>query len=64
MTELEKLREWIRFIRASGTSYKLNALKAVYESDGEGMLRNCLKELGWLDSVDFIKQIEAKELIR
>lgn len=61
MTETEKLAEWMRFIQASQTSYKLNALKAVLENDGEAMLQKCLKKLGWESSVDLIKQSEPPE---
>lgn len=54
--------EWLRFIRASQTSYKVNALQAVLKNDGEAMLERCLKELGWLRSIDLLKQVEPPEL--
>lgn len=55
MTENEKKNEWLRFIKTSQPSYKLNALKAVLETDGAAMLEACLGELGLLRSVDLVK---------
>ena len=64
MGEAVRKEEWLRYIKASPTRLKINALRAVLENDGEEMLRKCLKELGWLHSVDLIKQVEAPELVR
>lgn len=64
LNEKEKLADWVRFVKASQSTYKLNALRAVYENDGKGMLEKCLRELGLERSVDLILQAEALELIR
>lgn len=61
MTSLDKKADWIRFVKASQSSYKLNALKAVQENDGDEMLKAVLKELGWVMTFDFMKQAEAPE---
>lgn len=57
----QKLGEWTRFVKQSQTSYRMNALKAVQENDGDEMLKAVLKELGWVMTFDFMKQSEAPE---
>lgn len=64
MTDSERKANWLKFIRGSQTTYRLNAIKALYEAEGLAMLENCLAELGWERSVDLIKAVEAPELIR
>lgn len=59
-----KKSEWLRFLRGSHVSYRINALRAAYETDGEEMLKACLKELGWELSVDLLKSDEAKSYLR
>jgi len=60
VNQKEKKNEWLRFIRQSQSSYKLNALKAVFDNDGKQMLEACLSELGWTQSVDLILQVESQ----
>ena len=59
MNQTEKKNDWLRFIKASQSTYKLNALKAVFENDGLAMLKACLADLGWEQSVDLILQVES-----
>ena len=61
-SQSEELQDWCRFVKASATSFKLNALKAVLENAGEQMLIAVLKHFGWQDSVALIKAAEAPEL--
>lgn len=54
MTEAEKLTDWLRFVSLSQSSYRLNALSAVYECDGLSMLRQVLERLGLERTEDVI----------
>lgn len=60
MTRAERIKEWTRFYQQSPLHYNMNALLAVYESDGEAMLADVLKELGLLRSVDLVKDASRK----
>lgn len=51
----ERITEWVKFYRQSQLNYRMNALLAVLESDGEKMLSAVLKELGLTDSVSLVK---------
>jgi hypothetical protein len=58
VTEKERCMEWCRFYRASPLKYNLNALIAVYRTDGEKMLSQVLKELGLESSLGLVKDAE------
>ena len=45
----------MKFYKQSQLNYRMNALLAVLESDGEKMLSAVLKELGLTDSVSLVK---------
>ena len=47
--------EWCAFYRNSPLKYEMNALLAVYQNDGEAMLRKVLRELGLERSEDLVK---------
>lgn len=55
MGERERVREWCAFYKQSPLKYEMNALIAVYQNDGEAMLRKVLRELGLDQSVDLVK---------
>lgn len=57
--EKERRNDWLRFIKNSQPTYRLNALKAVLENDGAAMLNECLRELGWTQSKDLIANCES-----
>lgn len=63
MTEPEKLADWLRFVSHSQTSYRLNALSAVYEVDGLSMLRQVLEKLG-LERTEDVILANSKDGIR
>ena len=52
----------MKFYKQSQLTYRMNALLAVLESDGEQMLSAVLKELGLTDSVNLVK--DANERLR
>jgi hypothetical protein len=55
MTEAEKVREWLNYIRVSERNYELGALLTILRNDGEKILLRVLTELGLLRSVDLVK---------
>lgn len=55
-----KKEEWLRFIKNSPVTYRLSALRAAYENDGQEMLQSLLQELGWERSMDLLKSEEAR----
>lgn len=55
MNDAERVAEWVRFYKTSSLAYKMNALLATYESDGEKTLTSVLKSLGLTLSVDLVK---------
>ena len=57
----ERITEWVRFYKNSQLSYRMNALLAVYENDGEAMLMAVLKELGLTQSSALIKDASERE---
>ena len=58
----ERITDWVKFYKQSQLNYRMNALLAVLESDGEQMLSAVLKELGLTDSVSLVK--DANERLR
>ena len=58
----ERITDWVKFYKQSQLTYRMNALLAVLESDGEQMLSAVLKELGLTDSVNLVK--DANERLR
>lgn len=60
-TELERIREWASWYKASTAGYQTNALLAVLENDGEKMLRSVLKELGLTDSANLLMEMAKRE---
>ena len=58
----ERITEWVKFYRQSQLNYRMNALLAVLETDGEKMLVAVLKELGLTESSALIK--DANERLR
>jgi hypothetical protein len=55
MTEAERVREWLNYIRVSERNYELDALLTILRNDGEKILLRVLTELGLLRSVDLVK---------
>lgn len=53
MTPAERRDEWLRYFKAA--TLKFNALRAVYEQDGEEMLANVLKALNLKSALDVVK---------
>jgi hypothetical protein len=53
MNESERLNEWLRHYEAA--TLKFNALRKIYESDGERMLTAVLKRLGLSTAADVVK---------
>jgi uncharacterized protein YqgV (UPF0045/DUF77 family) len=51
----ERITEWVKFYKQSQLNYRMNALLAVLESDGEQMLSAVLQELGLTLSSDLVK---------
>ena len=58
----ERITDWVKFYKQSQLNYRMNALLAVLETDGEKMLLEVLKELGLTDSVSLVK--DANERLR
>jgi hypothetical protein len=61
LTEKERLQEWIRWWKIGPPGYQYNSLVSIYRNDGEQMLRNVLKELGLLDSVSLLKEMDKRD---
>lgn len=55
MAEANRVQEWVRFYNASPEGYRLNALLAVLESDGEKMLGSVLKALKIGTALELVK---------
>ena len=55
MTQAEKRKMWVDYVKASPPGYYANALSAVYKTEGKEMLSSVLKDLGWTLSVDLIE---------
>jgi hypothetical protein len=55
MTDTEKVAEWTRFYLAAHPSYRVHALLAVIENDGEPVLRKVCEKLGLQNAVDLVK---------
>jgi hypothetical protein len=55
MTEAERVREWVNYIRVTERHYEMGALLTVLKNDGEKILLRVLTELGLLRSVDLVK---------
>lgn len=57
MTNAEKRADWVRYMN---WAQPLNGLLAVYESDGEQMLSEVLKDLKIASAIDLVKWAKNK----
>lgn len=57
----ERITDWVKFYKQSQLSYRMNALLAVYENDGEKALIAVLQELGLTESLALIKDASERE---
>jgi hypothetical protein len=62
LNDTERISDWIRYY--NGASLKFNALRAVYEKDGEKMLAVVLKKLGLASALDVVKACDDCYYIR
>ena len=61
MTELERIREWVKWYQISSPGYQTNALLAILRNDGEKMLRSVLGELGLTDSASLLMEMDKRD---
>jgi hypothetical protein len=55
------MEEWIRWWKIGPPGYQYNSLVSIYRNDGEKMLRQVLKELGLMDSVALLMEMDKRE---
>jgi len=61
MTPSERRQEWVSWYKASPSGYRVNALLAVLENDGEKMLGEVLKDLRLTSALELIKALKERE---
>lgn len=62
MNNSERISEWVRHYEAA--YLKFNALRAIYERDGEAVLSGVLKKLGLASALDVVKACDDSKYVR